>query len=323
MIKQLIKKVLRSIWNSRLLKLYRRSRLREEIKARQLAADPRKFSNRLFKKHYKRDINWNNPEMLDEKLMILNSTVYYKNQMIIDCADKYRVREYVESCGLKHILNDLYGVWNTPEEINIDELPNSFALKKNNDAGGVLVVRDKKTEENLEEKIAKLGKNQNRKHGICSGESHYQYIKPCIICEKYIGEEDGRFPYDYKFYCMNGEVRCALICVDREKKDEVLGLFVVDRNFQIDSEAQIMSKSWEKQYKTEDILKYRPKLWDELMATAEILSKPFPFVRVDLYEFQNRILFGELTFTPRGCIHDYFSMEGEKLLGSWLDISER
>ena len=317
----MIRNVLRSIWNSRIVKLYRRSRLREEIKARQLAANPKRFLNRLFKKHYKRDICWDNPELLDEKLMILNSTVYYKNQTVIDCADKYKVREYVESCGLKHILNTLYGVWDTPDQINIDELPESFVLKKNNDAGGVVVVRDKSEEKELDKKINNLGKNQNRKHGVCNGESHYQYIKPRIICEKYIGEEDGRFPYDYKFFCMNGEVRCALICVDREKKDEVLGLFVVDTNFEIISEGNIMSKSYGKQYTSDDILKYRPKLWAELIKTAEILSKPFPFVRVDLYEFQGEILFGELTFTPRGCIHDYFSMEGERLLGRWLEIA--
>lgn len=311
---QTLKRIKKTIKQSKVVRLWKRSKLRENMVARKLNKDPRKFSNHMFKLHYHRNIDWENPVLFDEKCMVLKCTKYYKNDQIIQCSDKYRVREYVISCGLEHTLNDLLGVWDDASQINIEELPKQFALKCNNDCGGVLVVSDKDMETNLQARIKKLNSRLTRKYGVNTGEIHYQDIKPCIICEKYIGEKDGSFPNDYKFYCMNGKVRCVLVCKNRDDKDK-FDTFMVDEQFKL---LDIRKNQFV--HTDEELEAEKPALFEEMIKTAEILAKPFPFVRVDLYNFENKVLFGELTFTPHGCIHDHISLEGQRLLGSWMEI---
>jgi len=296
------------------VRMGKRSKICEKILAWKLNRDPHKFSNRIFKKQYHRDIDWNNPVLFDEKCMVLKCTKYLKNDQIVQCTDKYRVREYVTSCGLERTLNDLLGVWDDASQINIDELPNQFVLKCNHDSGGVLVVPDKEREKNLQARIEKLNARLKRRYGVRTGEIHYQDIKPCIICEKYIGEDDGSFPSDYKFYCMNGKVRCVLVCKNRDDRDK-LDTFMVDEQFKL---LDIRRNQFV--HTDEELEAEKPALFEEMIKTAEILAEPFPFVRVDLYAFDNKVLFGELTFTPHACIHGRISMEGQKLLGSWMEI---
>lgn len=312
--KEKLRKWKRRIKRTKIVQLWLRSKWREDLKAKKLNANPRQFSNELFQRHYHRDINWDNPTIFDEKCMVLKCSEYLDNALVIQCSDKYRVREYVKECGLEHILNDLIDVWEEPSQIDINRLPNQFALKRNNDCGGILVVSDKDSETDLQSKITKLAAGLNRKYGVVTGELHYQKINPCIVCEKYIGEEDGSFPYDYKFYCMNGTVRCVLVCKGRES-EKTFDRYMVDHNFQL-----LDIRPDDPPHTNEDIQPDRPVLFEEMIKIAEKLASPFPFVRVDLYEYQNRVIFGELTFTPRGCIHDNISREGQKLLGDWLEI---
>lgn len=278
---------------------------------------PEQVSNKKFKACYHRDIDWEQPVMFDEKLMVLKCRQYRKNELVIQCCDKYRVQEYVKACGLGSILNEQYGMWKRAKDIPLEELPDRFVVKRNNDAGGVLVVTDKAKEPRLERKLKELESGLSKKHGILWGELQYQYIKPCLVAEKYIGLEDGSFPYDYKVFCMNGRACCTLVCVGREDHDSLLR-FMVDREFQL---IDIMCEK-EKPQKNEEIQSWKPSGYDKMLAAAEKLAAPFPFVRVDLYEVEGKLLFGEMTFTPMSCINDYFTPEGQQLLGSWLQIED-
>lgn len=279
-------------------------------------AEPARYAEKLYYGHYGKLINWNAPSLLDEKLNILKTGLYLNNKLIIQCTDKYRVREYIAECGLSNILNELYGVWADYKDIDILKLPDSFALKRNNDCGGVLIVKNKEKEPCLKEKIEKLGKEMTLQYGLEYVEYQYQHIEPCYICEKYIETQDGGYPYDYKFFVMNGKARYILVCVGREKEDEMLR-FITDREFRL---FPVMPD--EEQVTNEYIQQYRPEILNEMISVAERLAEPFPFVRVDLYQHDGKALFGELTFTPLGAINSYINMIGQRIMGSYLDVSE-
>lgn len=182
--------------------------------------------------------------------------------------------------------------------------------------GGVLIVKDKKQETQLEEKIEKLGKGTVRNYGLIFAEYHYQHIEPCYICEKYIEDESGRYPHDYKFFVMNGKVRYILVCVGRDDKKSMLR-FMTDRDFRL---FPVMPE--ERQVTEEEIQQYRPHALNEMISVAERLAEPFPFVRVDLYQYEEKVMFGELTFTPMGALNTYINTIGQWIMGRYLDISE-
>ncbi len=287
------------------------------LKEKEIRTQPEKYGEENYYYIYGKHIDWKNPVLFDEKLTILKTGLYANNALVSQCADKYRVREYVEECGLQHILNELFDVWTDYREIDIAKLPDKFALKRNNDAGGVLIVQDKKQETQLKEKIEKLGKGTVRNYGLIFAEYQYQHIEPCYICEKYIEDETGRYPHDYKFFVMNGKVRYILVCVGREEKSKMLR-FLVDRDFRL---FPVMPE--EKQVTDEEIQQYRPQILNEMISVAERLAEPFPFVRVDLYQYEGKVMFGELTFTPMGALNTYINEIGQWIMGSYLDISEK
>ncbi len=286
------------------------------LKEKEIKTEPKKFAEENYYYIYGKHIDWKNPVLFDEKLTILKTGLYFNNELVIQCADKYRVRQYVEECGLKNILNELYGVWTDYKEIDISKIPDKFALKRNNDAGGGLILKDKKRETQLKEKIEKLGEGTVRNYGLIFAEYHYQHIEPCYICEKYIEDESGGYPHDYKFFVMNGKVRYILVCVGRDDKNNMLR-FMTDRDFRL---FPVMPE--ERQVTDEEIQQYRPQVLNEMISVAERLAEPFPFVRVDLYQYEEKVLFGELTFTPMGALNTYINSIGQWIMGSYLDISE-
>lgn len=246
--------------------------------------------------------NLKNPKNFNEKTTMLKLS-YANNDLVSKCSDKYAVREYVEKKGLGKILNDLYYVYNKVEDIDFNKLPNQFALKCTHGCAYNIICEDKSK---LNEKKAKdkLNKYMKEKYGLATGELHYLNIKPRIICEKYLETKDGKMPIDYKLYCIDGKVVGILVCSEREKE--------LRRNF--------FDTNWNELMYIKD--KYRnknniekPKGLDEMIKYAEILSKDFKFVRVDLYDQDGKILFGELTFTPACCCNKIYNKKGNLELG--------
>lgn len=136
------------------------------------------------------------------------------------------------------------------------------------------------------------------------GELHYLNIKPRIICEKYLCDKEGKMPIDYKLYCIDGKVVGILVCSEREKE--------LKRNF-FDTNWNELMYIKDKYRNKNDIEK--PQGLDEMIKYAEILSKDFKFVRVDLYNEDGKILFGELTFTPACCCNKIYNKKGNLELG--------
>ena len=145
--------------------------------------------------------------------------------------------------------------------------------------------------------------------GLKFSELHYTKIKPRIIIEKYLCDENDKMPLDYKFYCMNGEIECILVCSER---DEKLKLSYYNQKWE---RLNYEKKEWSSKKNIE-----KPKKLKEMIEISKKLSKEFPFVRVDLYCNSEQIIFGELTFTPACCCAPYYNEFSNIELGKKLKI---
>lgn len=238
---------------------------------------------------FKRFLNLNNPETLNEKILWLKFNTYWKNPLIKQCADKYRVREYLEEKGYGDLLNPIIGVYDDVEKIDWDFLPQKFAIKFNVGCGKNIIVKDK-----MEIDIPQIKKEIQGWFGLnywqAYSEMQYKDVKPYVIIEKYLASSDGELPEDYKFFCMNGKCVTVMIC-----KDRVIGERA--RYFFLDREWNLLPYTQEALDSPNEYIP-KPEKAFEAMQMAEKLAKEFPFVRVDFYIVNNQIYFGELTFTP-------------------------
>lgn len=272
---------------------------------------PKITTKLLYKRAFAKKLDLKNPKTLNEKIQWLKLNTYYKNELVTACVDKYKVREYIKDKDLVHTLNELIGVWRTVEEIDWEQLPNKFVLKCNHGAGYNIVCQDKKTF-NVESAKEMLAKWMKEDYWKLYAEVNYKYVDKRIICEKFIETKNGELPTDYKVYCFNGQPQYIMLCEGRETNDTKY--YFVDRNWKI---APLNRDSMNT---SENFVIEKPKNFDLLFKYAEILSEPFPFVRVDFYLENGEVYFGELTFTPGGGL-DYNRLEStDTLFGNLLSL---
>lgn len=249
--------------------------------------------------------NYKNPRNFNDKTMNLKFS-YKDNELVIKCTDKYEVRQYIEKIECEEILNEIYGVYESVDEIDFDKLPDKFVLKCTHGCAYNIICFDKKILD-IEATKRKLNKWLKETYGWATGELHYTKIKPRIICEKFIETENNELPVDYKFYCFNGICKGILVCSERIKK---LKLNFFNSNWQ--------ELKYIKDYERGSTDIKKPDNLKEMIKYAEKLSKDFKFVRVDLYSNEDKIVFGELTFTPACCCAPYYSKLGNEELGKLL-----
>lgn len=247
---------------------------------------------------------------ITEKLFWLHR--YWQHPLIVQCADKYRMREYVKECGLDHILVPLLGAYDDANEIDFDGLPNQFVLKCNHGCGYNIICTDK-SKLDIDATKRKLNTWMKEVYGLNSFELHYSKIEPKIISEEYLDFSYPENAIDYKIHCINGEPYCFLLCFDRDyvKGGVELASYSVD---------------WEKKdYLKQESIKSvaKPAELEQMLEYARILSKPFPYVRVDLYCINKSVLVGELTFTPAGSIMDYYKDSTLEAMGEALKLPRK
>jgi len=270
---------------------------------------PRLNTTLLFLKKFGRLPDLRNPATLNEKLLKLKLEDFGKNELVRQCADKYRVRAYVEDLGLGNCLNDLLAVYDSAEEIDWDSLPESFAMKWNFGCGYNLICRSK---EELDRTAArqKLKKWGREPFWAYFSELQYRSIDKKIIVEEYIGSREGVPPEDYKFYCFHGRAYCVMVCVGR--KEGWPRFYFFDRDFGL---LRINRDSAEA---PEDFSLPKPEGLLEAFEIADRLSQGFPFVRVDLYLTERGVRFGEMTFTPAAALDNKRLPETDLHFGSLM-----
>ena len=253
------------------------------------------------------------PQTLDEKLTWLKLRVYEKDDAVARCADKYRVRDYVKGVGCGELLNTLIGAWDTPEEIPWETLPDRFVLKCSHGCGYNLFCEDRSAWDTAAAS-AQLRRWQKEAYWKLFAEPNYRHSTRRILCEAYLQNEDGSRPEDYKLYCFHGRPHCVMVCLNREQGSPAFYFF--DRHW------QLLRINPDGLRAPEGFTLPRPAALEELFRVAEVLSAPFPFVRVDLYALGSRVVFGELTFTPNAAMDKARLPETDRMIGALLDLTE-
>lgn len=255
-------------------------------------------------------LNLRNPQNISEKLWWL--ALYWQNPLVVKCADKYLMHEYVKECGCEEILVPLYGVYDNAEEINFDMLPRKFALKCNHGCGYNILCEDKSKID-----IKTIKKRLNdwllEKYGTEYCEFHYEKIKPKIICEEFLDFSGEKSLIDYKIHCLNGVPTFFFVCTERD----VITDKVIFTSYSLKWEKLSLLKNEGEA----DIPK--PECLEEIIHYAELLSKPFPYVRVDLYNVDNKVYLGEMTFTPYANIMSYYKDSTLKMMGEKLKLPQK
>lgn len=261
---------------------------------------------RMVKRQFRRNLGYvpdfDHPQTLNEKLQWFK--MHVRDSKITMCADKYAVREYVKEKIGEQYLVPLYGVYDSIQEINIDQLPEQFVLKPNHESGRVLICRNKK-DINWTKAADTLNRWLHENFYYEWGEWQYKDIPPKIICEKLLTENI----IDYKFFCFKGNPVMAKIIGNRKDGDYDLCSVDLDFNFITGKDPEF--------YKEQG----KPKHWNEMIRLAKVLSEDFPFVRVDLYDVKGKVYFGELTFTPANGMDSNLSTEWDKKMGDLYDLS--
>lgn len=230
-----------------------------------------------------------NPLRYSEKIQV-RKLKYKENKLYSICADKYKVREYVKNkIGEKYLI-PLYFAKETIDSSDINLLPSSFVLKTNNASKTNIIVNDKKTI-NVNKIVHEMNKYVKYKFGYRTFELFYNEIKPLIIAEKYMGTINGDVPNDYKFYCFKQKNNKTKILIQADKGRYTSNHYraYFDDDWIIQPYGNNMGES--------SITFKKPKLFNDMIRIAKKLSEDFDYVRVDLYEVDSKIYFGELTFT--------------------------
>lgn len=260
-----------------------------------------KFYSRIL---LKKKVDLKNPQTFNEKIQWLKLHDYPTNQLVIDGADKYKVRAYVEEKGLGNILVPLIGHWDKPEDIDWDKLPEKFVLKCNHGCAYNILCNDKNTFDK-EDAIKKMRKWMKEDFGAFNIETHYSKIKPHITCEEFLGD----CIIDYKFFCFNGEPKYIYVSSDLiHDRQAQIGFFYLDG-----TKMPLIRDD----YAPMDIEELPP-FFDQMKEAAKVLCQDFPFVRVDFFLANDTYYFAELTFTPSGGMMpfnpDKYDLEWGKLI---------
>ncbi len=253
-----------------------------------------------------RKLNLKNPTGFNEKQNWLK--LNDKHPEYTQLVDKLAVREHIEKLLGDGCLFPLLGHWDTFDEIDFSALPDRFVLKCNHDSGSVKVIEDK----NKIDKAAlkDFFENRLRMNAFSFGREYpYKDVKPCILCEQFMDSIEGKSINDYKFFCFDGEPKMMFIATDRSV-DVKFDFYDMDFNH-LDIYNIHPNADHEIQ---------KPATFEEMKEICRKLTKGMKFVRLDLYEIDGKIYFGEYTFFHGGGFHLFSPEEWEQKLGSWLKI---
>ena len=269
----------------------------------------KRYANFHYEYFNKKKLDLDNPQEFNEKIQWLK--VFYHPKILNQLVDKYAVREYVEAKIGVQYLNEIYGVYDSPEDILYEKLPQKFVIKATHASSYNLIVTDK-------EKLNKIKTNKLFKKWLSINQYYrmgqewaYKDVQPRLIAEKFL-KEDGRISLiDYKFYCFNGEAKLLEVHLDRDE-DHKRGFYDLDFNrlpYRYVSIENSISSEIEK-----------PCNFEEMKKLSEVLAANFPFVRVDFYSIKGKTIFGEMTFYPSDGRKSLYPDKYNKIMGDYIKL---
>lgn len=262
-----------------------------------------------YRRIFGRKLNLKEPKTFNEKIQWLK--LYDRNPTYSKMVDKYEAKNYVENkIGKEYIIPTL-GVWEEFDKINFSELPNQFVLKTTHDSGGVVIVKDKdkmnlvKTKKIIEDSL-------NNNYYLQGREWPYKNVKHRIIAEKYMVDESGYELKDYKFFCFNGIAKVMFIASDRQNTNEETKFDFFDMEFN--------HLPFTNGHPNSNKIIIKSKSFEKMKKLAEILSEGIPQVRIDFYDINGNIYFGEMTFSHWSGFVPFIPDEWDYRLGSMINL---
>lgn len=270
-----------------------------------------KYLKKEFKLRMGYNLDLQNPQTFNEKLQWLK--LYDRNSEYTKMVDKYEVKKYVSNIIGKEYIIPTLGIYNNFNEIDFDKLPNQFVIKCTHDSGGIIICKDKN---NLDIKKAKKKINTflNRKYFYIHREWPYKNVKPRIIIEKYMEDKHIKELRDYKFFCFNGKPKIMYISDNSHRDNQHCCFFDINYN-----KLNIKRKD----YKEFEQNIEKPHNFNKMIEFSKKLSKNIPHVRVDWYEINNKLYFGELTFYTCSGFIPFETEEWNYKMGEMLELPEK
>lgn len=262
-----------------------------------------------YKIRLNKKLNLESPETFNEKMQWLK--INNRKKEYSDMVDKYEVKKIVgNKIGKEYVIPTL-GIYDSFEEINFNELPNQFVMKCTHDSGGIVICKDKNTFD-INKAKSRMKKFLKRKYYYIHREWPYKNVKPRIIIEEYIENRDTEELRDYKLMCFNGKVKYTFVCTERFSGNGLKVTFF-DNNWK--------KMPFERHYPSSTLNIEKPRNYTKMIELAEKLSEDIPFVRIDFYETNSKIYFGEITFFPGSGLEEFNPEEWDYKLGKLIDLN--
>lgn len=270
------------------------------------------FLKFVYRVNYGRKLELENPQRYTDKLQWLK--LYDRRPEYVQMVDKYGVREYIAERIGEEYLVPVLGVWDRFDDIDFDTLPDQFVLKCTHDSASVIVCTDKSAldRETAKKKLTRCLKNNGYDYGR---EWPYKDVPPRIIAEEYLVDESGYELKDYKFFCFDGDVKALFVAKDRQNKDEETKFDFFDAEFN--------HLPFRNGHPNSEPPYYKPENFEKMKELAAKLSVGIPQVRVDFYNVNGKIYFGELTFFHWSGMRGFDPDEWDFTFGSWIKLPEK
>lgn len=263
----------------------------------------------LFKQKTGKKLNLDNPQTFNEKLQWLK--LHDRKDIYTTMVDKYEAKKYVAKIIGEEYIIPTIGIYDRFDDIDFDKLPDQFVIKCTHNSGGIVICRNKRT---LNVKKAKriISKSMYRNFYLTSREWPYKNVKPRIIIEKYMEDKNSKTMRDYKIFCFSGKPEIMYLSEGLENHSTACMSFY-DMDFNI-------TDCKRKDFRLLDYTPQKPKNWEKMKNFSAILSKGIPHLRVDWYEVNGKLYFGELTFSTCGGMVPFEDEKWDKKLGSMIDL---
>jgi hypothetical protein len=258
-----------------------------------------------------------NPVTFNEKIQWLK--LHCRCPEYTQMVDKYEVRKYVTKIAGDEYLIPLLGIWNKFDDIDFNALPNQFVLKCTHSSGGIVICRNKYSLD-IEKVRAEIQEYLKINYFFYNREWVYKNVKPKIIAEKYMSDNSSVSLNDYKFFCFNGIPKCLYANTDRYggtmQKNNSIGHGINSKEVYFDLNWHALPFTRTDPRGDENIKK--PYNFNLMLELCKKLSQNTKFLRVDLYEINQKVYFGELTFYPENGLSKFNPPEWDKIFGDWL-----